>query len=259
MISIKKNIWWAIRTIAIAIITITLFFGCSSDDVFVKDNSVGSNENGQSGSTACFTTVGNYLYTVDYNSLKTFKIDNNNQLTLQNTVNIYTYVETIFASGNKLFLGTRSGVYIYSINNPDNPVYISFFSHFYSCDPVIVYNNYAYATLSSSGPCSRGTNQLIVANVTDPYNPVTVKTINLESPKGLGANNNILFVCDNGIKIYDITQPSNPVYKKTIDINANDIIVLDDILLITADDGMHQYSYNSSFNVTYLSTLYSTK
>ena len=57
-------------------------------------------------------------------------------------------IETIFAKDNYLFLGSRTGVYIYSISDPSHPQQLSIFQHLYSCDPVVVSGHYAYSTLN---------------------------------------------------------------------------------------------------------------
>ena len=107
-------------------------------------------------------------------------------------------IETIFVKENYLFLGSRWGVYIYDITSKESPVEVSFYSHVYSCDPVVVSGDYAYSTLNSTGPCSRGSDQLDVIDISNINSPTNVFTIEMDSPKGLGISGNLLFVCDNG-------------------------------------------------------------
>ncbi|MFO7829468.1 MAG: hypothetical protein R6V23_12655, partial [Bacteroidales bacterium] len=156
-----------------------------------------------------------------------------------------------------LFLGSQWGVYIYDISSPENPQQLSVYSHTYSCDPVVVSGNYAYSTLNSAGPCGRGLNQLDVIDITDKSKPVNVYTIDMDSPKGLGVSGNLLFVCDNGIKVFSLENPAQPAYLRTEDITANDVIPIDQLLIVTADSGLYIYEFNSDGELTLLSNLYS--
>ena len=55
---------------------------------------------------------------------------------------------------NRLFIGSQTGMFIYNLSNPDNPVQDGQFNHVRSCDPVIADEKYAYVTLRS-GSCQR--------------------------------------------------------------------------------------------------------
>jgi hypothetical protein len=215
-----------------------------------------SNSSGTGGSLARFTISGNYLYTVDGSKLNTFDITNekNPQQVAEIYVNIG--VETIFAMGDLLFLGTLSGVYIYSISNPASPEFISLYSHVKSCDPVVVEGNYAYSTLNTSGPCSNGVNELDIIDISDPADPHEVKTLPMENPKGLGISGSLLFVCDEGLKIYDLTHPANPAFIKKINVDAIDVIPIDTLLLVATEQGLAEYSINAENDIHFISSLY---
>ena len=53
------------------------------------------------------------------------------------------------------FIGARNGMYIYDINNPFSPQLVSQYSHFMSCDPVVVDDNFAYITLRAGNFCGQ--------------------------------------------------------------------------------------------------------
>ena len=57
-------------------------------------------------------------------------------------------LKTIFNKGNRLFLGSTNGLYIYDITIPATPRYISEFLHVTSCDPVVVDDTYAYVNFA---------------------------------------------------------------------------------------------------------------
>jgi hypothetical protein len=235
------------------ILTLVVFTQCEDSDYSTND----SNDTGTAGSLARFGIAGNYLYTVELEYLKIFDITNETQPVFVKQLYIDFGIETIFAKDQYLFLGSRWGVYIYDISIPENPVRLSLFSHIYSCDPVVVSGNYAYATLNSAGRCGRGLNQLSIIDVSDKTYPVEVSVVNMDSPKGLGVSSNLLFVCDNGIKVFDITDPVSPIFIRKVSVNAFDVIPIDTILIVVAESGLYEYEFDSTGELTLLSTLYS--
>ena len=63
-------------------------------------------------------------------------------------------------------------------------------------------------------------------------------------PLGLGIDGDILFLCDDGLKVYDVSDVQNIVLLNHFDISAFDVIPLGEILLVVADDGLYQYKYS---------------
>jgi hypothetical protein len=232
-----------------------LVFACEKGDI---DYSSGNDTNtGTGGSLARFTIASNYLYTVDYSTLKVYDITNEKEPVKKNEVYIGFDVETIFSKGDLLLMGSRNGVYIYDISNPVNPVQLSIYTHTYSCDPVVMEGNYAYSTLNNSEPCSRGLNELHIINVSNPESPFFVKAIQMENPHGLGVSGNLLYVCDNGIKVFNIANKENPVLLKKISISdAMDVIPIDSLLLVASESGLSEYKITNDSNLTFLSNLY---
>ncbi|MBI9054509.1 MAG: hypothetical protein JEY96_11870 [Bacteroidales bacterium] len=235
------------------IVAAVIIYSCEYDSDY---SSNGSSDTGTSGSLARFAIAGNYLYTVELEHLKVFDISVERSPMFIKQTSPGFGIETIFANGDYLFLGSRNGVYIYDISNRENPIQISYYTHVYSCDPVIVNGDYAYSTLNSSGPCGRGSNQLDVIDISDKSNPFTVLEIEMESPKGLVISDNLLFVCDNGIKIYDLTNPELPIFIKKEAIDAFDVIPIDDLLIVTAESGLYIYEISDT-QLNLLSTLHS--
>ena len=90
---------------------------------------------GQGGSLAKFKIVDDFLYAVDSHNINIFNIDNLEKPQQLNPVFAGFDIETIFNRGNHLFLGSRSGMYIYNIETPALPQFISEFQHGTACDP----------------------------------------------------------------------------------------------------------------------------
>lgn len=68
----------------------------------------------------------------------------------------------------------------------------------------------------------------------------------MQGPEGLGVKDNTLYVCDNGLRVYDITNRQHIKLLKYFDISATDVIPYNDKLLVTGDDGLYQYSFNGT-------------
>ncbi len=215
---------------------------------------------GISGSMARFTIYSNFLYAVHNNALKIFNIAVVPGVNTAGVVELNRVVETIFPYDHKLFLGTTTGMLVYGLTNPANPVFISAFEHINSCDPVVVQGNYAYVTLRSGNRCFGVTNQLDVVDISSITNPFLVKSYPFYNPHGLGIDNNVLFICDGdaGLKVYDATDPMNIHMHQLAhfpDIKSFDVIPLGGLLMMIGADGLYQYDYTNLSNLTLLSTI----
>ncbi|HEY0750025.1 MAG TPA: hypothetical protein VGD26_02650, partial [Chitinophagaceae bacterium] len=120
---------------------------------------------GMGGSMARFTITRDRLYTVGDNELDAFNITDATNPNHTSNKPLPWGIETIYPFKDNLFIGSTSGMYIFSISNPDNPVQVGQFAHARSCDPVIADDNYAYVTLRSGSECLGYTNQLDVVAV----------------------------------------------------------------------------------------------
>lgn len=70
-----------------------------------------------------------------------------------------------------------------------------------------------------------------------------VKSYQMVNPLGLGIDSTMLFVCDDGLKVYSISNGYELQLEHYFNINAYDVIPLDGLLMITGSDGFYQYSY----------------
>lgn len=220
----------------------------------IPGNSVG-------GSTTRFTTVGDYLYTVDFEELRVFDVSNSANPSLVNTEYIGFGVETIFPYKDHLFMGSVNGVYIYRISNPAFPQFAEMFVHATGCDPVIVKDDIAYVTIHSGSDCNGLINQIDIIDVENIGNGQTrlIQSISMENPKGLSIANDHLFLCDNGLKVYDIADdPTDLGTPVTVNRSANptDVIALSGgLVMVIGENGLTQFDAADPSNIIELSTI----
>lgn len=214
----------------------------------------GNDATGSGGSLARFKIVNDYLYAIDNSKINVFDIQNLTSPVKVNEEYVTWEAETVFYENNKLFIGTRSGMYIYDISQPSSPQYISDFDHLKFCDPVVVDGNYAYVTLRAGASCTDGETQMLesrleIINITDIYNPQLEATYFMDEPYGLGIKDSRLFICDgaSGLKVYNKTDVSNLQLLQTYaSISAYDVIPLGDKLLMIGANKLTQYSYTDA-------------
>jgi hypothetical protein len=202
---------------------------------------------GAGGSMARFTIMNDRLYTVSWTDLEVFNISNSADPQHTNTINVGTWnIETIFPFKDKLFIGSRAGMFIFNVANADVPVPAGQFEHARSCDPVIADDNYAYVTLRSGTECEGFTNQLEIVNLKTNGKPVLEKTYSMKNPHGLSKDGNLLFICDGvaGLKLYNAADVLNlKLVHEVNDIETFDVIAMNKIALVVTKDGLYQYSY----------------
>lgn len=209
-------------------------------------------------SMAIFAIINDYLYTVDNSNLHTFSLKDALNPVLENNQYVNWNVETIFPFKDRLFIGSMSGMFIYSIQNPAIPSYISQFNHVRVCDPVIADDKFAYVTLRSGNRCGGFTNQLDVLNIETVTNPVLVNTYPFSNPHGLSKDRAVLFVCDGdgGLKILDATDPNNLIQKQTLHIGkVIDVVAYKNIAFVMLDNAIRFYSYDQQCNVQWLGSI----
>lgn len=242
------------------IIFILCIMGCEKDasttsaDMQTGLSSSNTSTIGTGGSMARFTIVGNYLYAVDRTSLNVIDISNPTNMKKLNSVDLGIDIETIFPFKDKLFIGSAVAVHIVDISNPASPVKLAEAIQptvLRRCDPVVAKDSVAYATLRTSGPCGGTMSVLAVYNVKDVQHPVSVNTLPLSAPYGLGYAQNTLYVCDAtmGLKVYDISQPYNPVPVKTVTgSDMRDVIIMGDVLIGWTATGLVLYDISNRQN-----------
>ncbi len=201
---------------------------------------------GQGGSLARFKIVDDYLYAVDSHYINVFNIqDLENPKDLEDVYAGFD-IETIFNSGNHLFLGSMRGMYIYDISSPAAPTFVSEFQHGTACDPVVVDGDYAYVTLRGGNSCGATESGLFIVDISEITSPTLTKTYAMDGPYGLGIKDEKLFICDgdSGLKVYDKSDVENLVALNHFkDVKTFDVIPLQETLLMVGDDVLYQYEY----------------
>ncbi len=238
-----------------------IVFACSKQDIKpntgnhnTTKNSVMSSSEG--GSLAQFTIIDDYLYTVDYKSIKIFDISSNEPPQLITSINLGVGIETIHANNDYLFVGTNSGVKIIDATNRTAVEEVSEFDHVKSCDPVVANSTIAASTLRGGTECGGETNELEIIDISNINNPNLITVVDLDSPYGLSfskTNPNIVYVCDgaSGVKGFDISDLEDVQEILNIDsFFAKDIIVTDhQTIIVLAQDGIHQFDASNEFNL----------
>lgn len=216
-------------------------------------------QSGTGGSFARFTINGNHLYAIDYSQMYPFDITNvADPIYLNNPVYVGWNIETVFPYENNIFIGSQEGMFIYSLVDPTEPLFVSEFTHARACDPVVVENDIAYVTLRDGNNCNGFQNQLDVIDVSNLNNPSLIKSYDMRRPHGLGIDNGTLFVCDgpDGLKIFDAENPSelNEIehYENLI---AVDVIPFQNRAFLIGEEGFVLYDYSDLRNITKLCTI----
>jgi hypothetical protein len=213
---------------------------------------------GISGSMARFTLLNNYLYTVTENALNVFNISVPENPVFSNKIQLGWGIETIYPFKNNLFIGSQTGMLVYSANNPQQPSKLGSFAHARVCDPVIADDNYAFVTLRSGSTCAGFTNQLDIVNIQNLPTTTLVKSYPLTNPHGLSKDGNTLIICDGkgGLKIYDASNVNALQLLQTITgMETYDVIAYNNLAIVVAKDGLYEYDYSNRSNVKLLSSI----
>ncbi len=222
------------------------FFGNGSVLNSAAPASASAADAGKGGSLARFAILNQTLYTVDEQSLRLFSLQNPAVPTAGPKVQLINGIETIYPKDHYLFLGTQRGMYIFDVATPSAPVQVSFYGHLVSCDPVVVQGDYAYVTLRGGQPCGGGNNVLEVIDLTNLRQPRLVATYNMVGPRGLGVEGSKLYVCDDGLKVFDITRTPSVAQVQKFATAHTDVIPNGNYLLAVGPSGLYQYAIGST-------------
>lgn len=241
----------------------TVIFGGGMDN-FAGGTGNGKTSNlnnvGIAASTARFALHDHYLYSLSQWQLKVFDIQSG--IVRRGTVDLSMngMPETLFPAEGNLFIGTTTGMLIYSLANPSSPTYLSSFDHGNSCDPVVVQGDKAFVTLASGRQCPGFQDVLDVIDISNLHQPSLLYTYQLTNPRGLGVDEDLLFICDgaDGLKVFD-KKNLDRIDQNLIDqfgsIVANDVIPVGDVLIMTSSAGISQYDYTDVSNIHQVSLI----
>jgi hypothetical protein len=222
---------------------------CVSD---VQSESTGqSDQTGRTGSMARFQVVGDQLYALAGTHLQVYNIANPSAIAIQNSVEVGPGIETLFARGGFLYIGSETGMHVYDITDKTLPKKSSELTHMRACDPVVVQGETAFLTLRSGGNrCWNSNNELQIIDVGNPYAPVKLKTYPMANPHGLGIDRSWLFICDGyaGLKVFKVGDDFSLTLLDNVDgLDAYDVIPATgsgQTLILIASDGLRQYDYS---------------
>lgn len=210
---------------------------------------------GIGGSMARFGLYENMLYVVGQSVLYSFRLKSPSEAELVNTGYINWNAETIYIEDKHMFLGTRNGMIVLSLETPLIPRQVGAYSHLTSCDPVVIKGDLAFVTLKGGTTCGGTLNQLEVIKMSNGYSKFDLlKTYPMTGPQGLGLDDEVLFVCDGdaGLKIYNAADPLNITQNQIAffpGINAYDVIPTDNYLFMIGEDGFMLYDYSNIQNI----------
>jgi hypothetical protein len=239
----------------------TIYYTLSATDVPAASNyaAQSNTSTGVAGSEASMALVGNYLYSIpEPHSIDVVDISDASHPSLLTRTPVGYDLETIFPFQDKLLVGSKQGVNVYSINTANHlPVEVGTFKHGTSCDPVIADQSYAYVTLRSGTYCGGSSNELDVLDAQDITQSSLLRSYPMDGPSGLGKDGSLLFVCDGSVvKVFDATDPSNLKLKTKLPVNnAYDVIASNHLLIVVGSDGFYEYDYSDPTHIKLLSHL----
>ena len=225
---------------------------------FNESSSGGGSSVGANGSMSRFALYRDHLYSVINNQMNIFDLSGDEPKKAADDIYIGGNVETIFSYKDNMFMGTPTGMIIYSVSNPLEPEYLCSVWHVLGCDPVVVENDIAYVTIHAGNFCGQNNNDLIIYDVSNPRSPKHIVTYAMKQPKGLGIDNGTLFICDDGLKIFNASNPVTLMgyqYAHYAGMDGFDVIPFNKVLMMIADDGLYQYDYSDLTKIRQLSKL----
>ena len=248
-VSYETSRWWGVNKTGL------FSYNTASSDRALNSS---SGSIGVNGSMSRFALYNDYLYSVINNYMSIIDLSGSEPIKAAENIPIGWNVETIFSYKDNMFMGTPTGMLIYSVANPLQPEYVSSVSHVYGCDPVVVENDMAYVTIHAGNNCGQNNNDLLIYDVSNVKSPKHIVTYAMTKPKGLGIDNGILFVCDNGLKIFNASDPLTLLGNRLAHysgMDGFDVIPFDNVLMMIADDGLYQYDYSDLTKIKQLSKL----
>lgn len=241
----KRLILWSLGLLLLA--------ACGKDAATPSPES----SNGQGGSLARFCAVGDVLYVVTNRELQVYKVNSDGDNTQIRILPLDNGLETLFRHDSILFVGAADGMYLFDIRNPEFPRQYAKFLHVVARDPVVSNGELAFVTLRSFSQNGRvrGVDRLDVIDIRQPYSPRLLTTKDMESPAGLAVYNDLLFVCDRGIKVFSVDSTLSLPPVNFIPMDAHDLVVIDSIAMVIGSDGLSQYRLTPDVRLQFLSKI----
>jgi len=217
---------------------------------------------GVAGSMSRFSLYNNFLYTIDNSNIDVFDISSLSNPAWQSEFSVSWGIETLYGLRDLLFIGSETGMFIYSLSNPASPEYLSDYGHWQACDPVFVSGDFAFVTLRDGTFCQGFSNQLDVLDVSDVLNPILLHTYPMDNPHGLSIKDDKLYLCEgeHGLKVFDVSdidEIDNNQIETIEGVHTFDVIAVPnkDVIIVTGSDGLYQYDNSDPSNLLELSKI----
>lgn len=229
-----------------SIVIVGALAGCGDSGSSTGASPASSEGQGQRGSTARMALIDNFLYAISGNIIQLFNIEDGNNPVLWTSVQLDFGIETLFPYGDYLLVGADNGVFILDNADRANPQLIGEFVHATAVDPVVAFGDIAYVTLSRDPAQfpNENTDRMDVVDISDPTNPQLIFTVDMQGPRGLATDGNLLHVCDGegGIKTFSLENPREPSLQFVLpNDRCIDMILTDSVLITVSEDGIAQY------------------
>lgn len=229
------------------------------DGDFMQDMAANTGSStGVNGSMSRFSLYKDYLYVVNRSQMDILNLAGEKPEVAVQNIYVDWDVETIFSYKDCMFLGTPRGMSIYSVANPLVPERQSTIAHVFGCDPVVVDKDIAYVTVHSGNFCGQNVNELMIIDVKDVKAPMPIATYTMKCPKGLGIDNGLLFLCDDGLQIFRTDNPQTIMANRIVHypgVDGYDVIPHNRVAMMISDKGLYQYDYSDLNNIKPLSQL----
>ncbi|MCC6458897.1 MAG: hypothetical protein IT260_00400 [Saprospiraceae bacterium] len=225
-------------------------FDAQSNSGPIRKNAGLPTSTGISGSYSRFGQYKDYLYCIDNTTLHPFLVSDPSCPSAITSIPIGWNIETIFPWKDRLFIGSQSGLIVYNATNPEQPVYEASFIHATGCDPVVCDEDYAYVTIHAGTTCNGTFNQLDVINIKNLPATSLEQSYPMTNPQGLSVAGKYLYLCDDGLKVFDKTKPEAlKLVTHLRDMETYDALVIDDThLMVVGADGFYQYDVSDPAN-----------
>jgi len=220
--------------------------GCNESGTSTDGAGVSSVAQGQRGSTARMALIDDFLYAISGDVIQLFNVEGGQNPELWTSVQLDFGIETLFPYGNFLLVGADNGVFILDNSDRAAPLLIGEFTHATAIDPVVARDDIAYVTLSRD-PAefpNENTDRMDVVDISNPANPVLIHTVDMQGPRGLAIDGDLLHVCDSegGIKTFTLENPREPTLEFVLpNDRCIDMILTDDILITISENDISQY------------------
>lgn len=209
-----------------------------------------------------FAEYRDLLFVNTFNSLYTIRLSEKEPTKNDEVANSYFFCESIFTYKDFLFLRSPTSTYITPSKLPINHDQIVYTNNINLESYIDISNDLLFSTYTQHKYLSSvhsQTHQLLVYDISNGNISDEIASYALTSPKGLAIENEILFICDDGLKVFQVQQTGELTidlltHYKTIH-GGKPTFLGKNTLLLIADDGLYQYDYSNLKEIKLLSKL----